>query len=271
MPARVPRRRGPLILAHRGYSARFPENTALAFAEAVRAGADGIECDVQKSRDGYYVILHDDSVDRTSQGKGKVAAFSLRELRSFDFGRGERILELGELLDRIPRERWINVEVKKETISPEDCQRIAEMIRGRGRTERLLVSSFDHELLPVFARAGIETGALIGEEHGERGIRGLVAVVLRARTTYVNMPIQAFERAPAWAIRLLMRLFQLTGRRIIFWTVNRADQYARVADLCRFVITDEVEAALGWAGRAPAAKALSDRAAGSAADPRSAR
>ena len=71
-------------IAHRGYSGNYPENTMLAFRKAVEAGADGIELDVQLTRDGEPVILHDEQVDRTTDGTGWVKDLTLAELRKLD-------------------------------------------------------------------------------------------------------------------------------------------------------------------------------------------
>jgi glycerophosphoryl diester phosphodiesterase len=231
--------RRPLIIAHRGYSAKFPENTALAFREALSAGADGVECDVQKTRDGRYVILHDATVDRTSNGKGDVSHYTLEELRQFDFGRGERILELSELMALMPADKWLNIEVKQETISLEDCRIIADLIVSQKRA-KLLVSSFDHVLLPVFRKRKIRTGALVGEKHGERGPLSLLSVPFKIRPTYLNMPILAFEKAKPYVVWGLIAYFRAFGTKIVFWTVNDRAQAKRVRAVSSMIITDEV-------------------------------
>ena len=83
------RRRPPLVLGHRGYRARFPENTLLAFREALGGGADGVECDLQKSADGRYVVIHDPTTERVTGASLGVAASRFVELRELDFGRGD--------------------------------------------------------------------------------------------------------------------------------------------------------------------------------------
>ena len=70
--------------AHRGFSGKYPENTMLAFRKAIEAGADGIELDVQLTQDGHVVIIHDETVDRTTNGTGDVAAYLLEELQKLD-------------------------------------------------------------------------------------------------------------------------------------------------------------------------------------------
>ena len=70
--------------AHRGFSGKYPENTMLAFRKALEAGADGIELDVQLTKDGQVVIIHDEKVDRTTNGTGNVRDYTLEELRKLD-------------------------------------------------------------------------------------------------------------------------------------------------------------------------------------------
>ena len=101
----------PLVIAHRGASAYAPENTMEAFRLAVDMKADGIEIDVHFSKDGHIMVLHDEKIDRTSNGQGKVTDYTLEELKFFDFGckfknayTGTKIPtldELYEMLDRI--------------------------------------------------------------------------------------------------------------------------------------------------------------------------
>ena len=74
----------PLNIAHRGFSSRFPENTMLAFAEAEKAGCDGIELDVHLTSDGVPVVIHDEDIRRTTDGEGLVGSFTLSELQAFN-------------------------------------------------------------------------------------------------------------------------------------------------------------------------------------------
>ena len=98
----------PLIIAHRGAMGNAPENTAASFKKAIDEKADGIELDVHMTKDGHLVVIHDETIDRTSNGKGLVRDMTLEELRKFDYGSffdasyaGERILTLEEALEII--------------------------------------------------------------------------------------------------------------------------------------------------------------------------
>jgi hypothetical protein len=111
----------PLIIAHRGASAYAPENTLAAFKKAIDLGADGIELDVHLSKDGEVVVIHDRTIDRTSNGKGQVAEMSLKELKALDFGswfsdeyQKESIPLLREVLELL--KDWnglLNIELKQ--------------------------------------------------------------------------------------------------------------------------------------------------------------
>src|SRR5512143_199880 len=103
-----PQHRRPLILAHRGASRRAPENTMAAFRLAAELGADGVELDVQLSKDGEVVVMHDSRVDRTTDGHGRIRDLPLAELRALDAGgwyapefAGERIPTLAEVLHEL--------------------------------------------------------------------------------------------------------------------------------------------------------------------------
>lgn len=107
------------LCAHRGAMATHPENTIPAFQEAIRLGAHMIEFDVQLSRDGELVLMHDATVDRTTNGKGKVTELSFKELRALDAGvrkearfTGTRIPTFGETLEMMPRNVWLNCHLK---------------------------------------------------------------------------------------------------------------------------------------------------------------
>jgi glycerophosphoryl diester phosphodiesterase len=142
------------IWAHRGASARAPENTLVAFREAATAGADGLELDVHLSRDGVPVVIHDDTVDRTTNGSGAVDALTFREIRALDagswFGRqfaGESLPTLEEVFRLAGDRLRLNVEIKNAAAGIA----VLALMKRYPRTP-VLVSSFDHDLLTVLRR-----------------------------------------------------------------------------------------------------------------------
>lgn len=139
--------------AHRGYSGKYPENTMLAFRKAVEAGADGIELDVQLSRDGVPVIIHDELVDRTTNGKGRVKDLTLAELQELDasyiyagqYGVNPipTFREYCEFVKDLPI--ITNIEMKTgvyEYLGMEE--KVWAMIQEYHLEEKVIISSFNH-------------------------------------------------------------------------------------------------------------------------------
>jgi glycerophosphoryl diester phosphodiesterase len=141
----------PLLFAHRGGAALAPENTMAAFVQAVeRWGADVLETDVRLSGDGEIVVIHDATVDRTTDGTGRVSEMTWDELQELDAGyrftdaegahafrgRGVRIPRFEELLDALPGVR-INVDAK----APEAARPLVELLHRRGEESRVLMAS----------------------------------------------------------------------------------------------------------------------------------
>lgn len=151
----------PLILGHRGAPVEAPENTLAAFRRAIELGADGIECDVQRSADGEVVLIHDDTVDRTTDGSGAVGELPRATLARLDAGGGERIPTLADLLalfTELGRGRsappFLNLELKMPGVGPDTLRALAAAdYRGP-----LALSSFDYPTLEETRRhdRGIE-------------------------------------------------------------------------------------------------------------------
>lgn len=143
-------RERPLVFAHRGASHALPENTLAAFQEAVRLGADGIELDVHLSADGVPVVIHNNAVHLTTDGKGLVNALSLAQLKELDAGShfgaafaGERIPTLAEVFEAVGRRLLINVELKAQNHAAIELETaVAALVKRMGMTERLWFSSF---------------------------------------------------------------------------------------------------------------------------------
>jgi glycerophosphoryl diester phosphodiesterase len=116
-----------ICTAHRGASAQFPENTLLAFRRALEQGADALELDIQRTADGELVVIHDSTLERTTNGHGSVADHSFQEIRQLDAGQGERVPHLGEVI-QLAREAQVRLcmEVKGATEAEELV--IAEVI-----------------------------------------------------------------------------------------------------------------------------------------------
>ncbi|GGE22856.1 glycerophosphoryl diester phosphodiesterase [Marinithermofilum abyssi] len=158
------------VYAHRGFSAMAPENTMAAFQRAVDAGADGVELDVHLTKDNKVVVIHDETVKRTTDGTGKVRELTLEELRRLDAGswfdpefKGEKIPTLEEVLQLVAEHGMkINIELKNNrVIYPELEQKVANLLQQYGLVKQAVISSFNHYSLKVMKQVQPEIDTAI--------------------------------------------------------------------------------------------------------------
>lgn len=159
-----------LNIAHRGASGTFPENTLSAFRAAIDAGADMCELDVQLSRDGAIVVIHDDTVERTTDGRGEVAELTLEELKRLDAGakfkgapfKGARIPTLDEVFAVTSGKCGLNVELKAGGLE----HQVAQIMQVRNALGDSIVSSFDWDYLKKIQQLhfNIRVGLLADEK-----------------------------------------------------------------------------------------------------------
>lgn len=137
-----------IVIGHRGAAGYEPENTVSSFARAIEMGVDMIELDVHLSRDGELVVIHDDTVDRTTDGTGRVGEMDLTGIRLLDAGRGERIPTLDEAFKLILGKCSINIELKGGGTAQPVLDFLDERVASlEQRTDRILISSFDPDML----------------------------------------------------------------------------------------------------------------------------
>jgi glycerophosphoryl diester phosphodiesterase len=213
-----------LIIAHRGSSGEFPENTLPAFAAAIDAGARMCELDVQLTRDGAAVVIHDDSVDRTTDGAGAVAAMTLAEIRRLDAGfkfggafTGTQIPTLEEVLMLVRGRCALNVELKSPGVEHEVCR----LLRAHQRMDDTIVSSFDWDALAATRRLepGLGLGVLAAgkpEAMFETALK-LHAASVHPRFDLVTPPL--VEQAHRAGLQLLV------------WTVDNTADLKRMVSL----------------------------------------
>jgi glycerophosphoryl diester phosphodiesterase len=246
----------PLIYAHRGGAALRPENTIAAFDHGLACGADGLEFDVHLSRDGVVVIHHDDTLERTTNGRGPIAALTASELAALDAGyhfededdtgfpfrgQGMGVPTLREVLRRYPHAHVI-IEMK---VGGEDLAgRVVDEVRGAGAVDRVAIGSFHAEAIRAVRRCepAIATGA-VKEETRWALYRSWIG--LGIGTT----PYREFQ-VPEWAgyTPIVTRRFVTAAHRagipVKVWTVNGAEDMRRlVAVGVDALITDRPDVA----------------------------
>ena len=231
----------PLILGHRGYRSRFPENTMLSFAKAVEYGADGIECDIQKTSDCRYIVFHDDELSRITGHSGYVKDVNFDELSGLDAGMGERIPDINSFLNSLHGHRLRNIELKVETITHDDFSAIDSAVDHSGFKNDVLISSFHHDLLPQYKEAGYRTGLLFDAEYMQDNKISALVKVFRYKPFSVNLPAAVFSGNVSLSARMFLAVIKILGVKTVYWTVNTGEQFNSVKDNAYAVITDNVE------------------------------
>lgn len=209
-----------LIFGHRGAMGHAPENTLEAMRVALEMGVDWVELDVHVV-EGELVVIHDSQVDRTTNGKGDLADFSLAELRELDAGNGEKIPLLSEIFDFIDRRVGINVELKGAHTAEPAVSFLEKQIEKGWPVDKILLSSFDHQLLleaknlnPVFRRAALYFGQ---KPDYEFLLDELQAYAVHPFVFFVDQEL--IEKAHA------------NGLKVFVYTVNEPDDISRMRDL----------------------------------------
>ena len=211
----------PLIIGHRGASADAPENTLAAFALALEQSADGIEFDVQLCADGVPVVMHDDTVDRTCDGTGRVSDLTLAELKMLTIDHEHPVPTLDEVFAALGPRTLYNVELKALGLrdgGPSEA--VARLILAHGLGEQVLVSSFSpftvleaRRHLPVHVPV-----ALLRERPLTRLAHGFV----KAEADHPEN-VLVDEALMAWARR--------RGLRVNVWTVDDPAEAQRLTRL----------------------------------------
>jgi glycerophosphoryl diester phosphodiesterase len=219
------------IWAHRGASANAPENTLAAFRLAHELGADGVELDVQLTADGHVVVIHDETLDRTTTGRGPVVGRKLREIKSLDAsaGRegfaGEPVPTLAEVLDVVgPTGMSVNIELKNSVEPyPGLEQAVLRIVDAAGVADRVVYSSFNHISATQLARSSqpSRVGLLFSDVLAEpwNYAQRLDMAALHPHWKYVQFVPETIERCHA------------LGMAINVWTVDSPDMVRRLADL----------------------------------------
>ena len=218
----------PIIFAHRGASAHAPENTMAAFELAIRLGAPAIEFDVKLSLDHQVIILHDQTLDRTTNGTGSVANLPLAALRELDAGswkaceyHNEKIPLLDEVLETVGKKVYINIELTNYA-TPFDglVKEVVPLVKKHGLLDRVIFSSFNFANLMAAQRLlpDVPCGQLILE--GRQG--WLQRAAARFMRLEAEHPYSSDVNAD-----LVQRLHAL-GRRVHVWTVNDPAEMLRL-------------------------------------------
>ncbi len=138
-----------IIFGHRGYPVKFAENSLEGFRYAVNHGAEGVEFDVQLTKDGVPVVMHDEKIDRTTNGHGWVHDYTINQIRQFNLSNGEAVPKLSELFEILQnKDLWINLEFKTSVVHyPHIEQTVLDLAKQYHFVHPIIYSSFDYVTL----------------------------------------------------------------------------------------------------------------------------
>ncbi|MCY8235740.1 glycerophosphodiester phosphodiesterase [Bacillus inaquosorum] len=217
------------IFAHRGASGQFPENTMLAFEKGIEAGADGIELDVQLTKDGRIVVIHDERLDRTTSLKGFVKDTAYDVIKTANAAANHNQMDndikvplLEDVLSWAEKKNFlINIELKNSVIRYEGMEeKVLEAVKRFNIEERVILSTFNHESLALCARLAphIERAALTSD------------VLYQADRYITSIPASGYHpklNSPATADKVLKKM-RNSSIKVRPYTLNRPEDMKRL-------------------------------------------
>ena len=234
----------PLVIAHRGGGGLAPENTISAFENSVRLGVDVLELDVHSTADGALVVIHDRTVDRTTDGSGRVNALTLDEIRRLDAGyrfstdggqtfplrgKGVRVPTLDEVFAAFPEMKF-NIEPKQH--EPSIVAPLCEAITARKMVEKVVVASFNQTLMDEFRQACPKVATSAGPSE----VTKFLTLYKTGLTESFSPSMQALQipENAGWlnvVNRDFIKAAHERNLKVHVWTVNNADDMKRLIEM----------------------------------------
>lgn len=218
-----------LKIGHRGVKGHEPENTLVSFQKALDMQVDGIELDVHLSADGEIMVIHDESIDRTTSGKGYVNALSLRQLKAFRVNETDvprlsaeleqKIPTLKEVFDLVNENCFINIELKSFEVTDKVVSLIEKYVSKKGwKYDRFLVSSFDWNALQqvAFLNDKIPIGVLT---ETDLDLALAFAKFIKAKSIHPHFHLLTKENTAQ---------IQAKGLQVFPWTVNKLEDIQKI-------------------------------------------
>ena len=208
-----------LKIGHRGANGHEPENTFVSFQKALDMQVDGIELDVHLSADGEIIVIHDEIIDRTTNGKGFVNALSLRELKAFRIDSKHQIPTLKEVFDLVNQDCFINIELKSYEVTEKVVSLIEKYVTKNGwKYNRFLISSFDWNALQqvAFLNDKIPIGVLT---ETDLDLALAFAKFIQAKSIHPHFHLLTKENTAQ---------IQKKGLQVFPWTINELEDIQKI-------------------------------------------
>ena len=226
----------PMVIAHRGASFAAPENTIYAFSAAIEAGADGIELDVQQTKDGVLVVVHDINLKRVAGINREVSSFTYDEISQLDVGswfdekyKDASIMKLEDVIELAGGKVFLNIELKRGALNKNIEQKTADLIRKYGIENDCCVTSFSYDSLKRIKRydPDIKTGLIMSIATGD---------------FYSLEAADAFSINSVFVNAAVVNNAHQQGKEVYAWTVNSPGEMRRVLGVnADHIITDRPE------------------------------
>jgi glycerophosphoryl diester phosphodiesterase len=219
----------PIILAHRGDLAHAPENTLPSFQQAIQKGADGVELDAKLTSDGHVIVIHDTTVDRTTDGKGRIPSFTLDAIRALDAGSwfdpkfsGAKVPLLSEVFETVGKDKLINIELTNYA-TPRDglVLKVCALIQKHNNQKQIIFSSFFPSNLKIAAQTLPEI------PRGLLAMPGIAGVWARS-FGFMFGDYQALHPHISNASREQIQRVHRLKRRVHVWTGNTPEEIMRL-------------------------------------------
>ena len=206
-----------ILTGHRGAAELEPENTRLSIQKAIDLGVDQVEIDVHLTRDQHLVVIHDATVDRTTNGQGAVADFTLEEVKRLDAGKGERIPTLQEVIDLVRGKVVLQIELK----GPDTAEPVVRTVEQNNIENEVLLTSFVHERLREARQLNpsLALGALWSNPPDDACEQAIDMGAEAIHIQYQNIDAQLIQKAHAH------------GLNIRAWNPDTVEEIQRVIDL----------------------------------------
>ena len=206
-----------ILTGHRGAAELEPENTRLSIQKAIDLGVDQVEIDVHLTRDQHLVVIHDATVDRTTDGQGAVADFTLEEVKRLDAGKGERIPTLQEVIDLVRGKVVLQIELK----GPDTAEPVVRTVEQNNIESEVLLTSFVHERLREARQLNpsLALGALWSNPPANACEQAIDMGAEAIHIQYQNIDAQLVQKAHAH------------GLMIRAWNPDTVEEIQRVIDL----------------------------------------
>ena len=198
-----------LKIGHRGAKAYEPENTLRSFKKALELEVDAVELDVRRTKDDNLIVIHDPEVDRTTNGKGLVSAFTLKEIKQLVTEKGDKIPTLEEVLDFLDKKVKILIELKEPAVE----NKVLSIIREKGLEKNVIIVSFLEEALKAVRELNseVETGLIYVR------YKNPIKAALELKANYL-LPLCRFTHTAD------VQKAHQNGLKVIVWTINEQEE-----------------------------------------------